>query len=963
MKGRFLSAVFDPFVFSLNLSAFSDEKKTKMAAKGLKSRSKITRRRHLGAAAVFFWFLGLAAMAAGSAVVWLAAPSAQNPLTGSRFFTKIVQNIQSIISSAGLSVGTLFLLFTTVGLVFFSLGALSIISFRRRNHHLFLPDEQDMLTRIIDGLSVPAFVLSQDHLVTHWNRACEKLTGIKADSVLGTQKHSRFLGDDRGLTLADWILNQAPADEIEAVYGASLQRSDLLKDALEAQRFFPQLGKSGKWLAFTAAPLRDRQGNLTGAIQTLHDITQRRQDEETLKTMLHTVEKLLERAPFGLVLVDKTRKIHRANQVALQILGKRSEELVGKACCGILCGVDRPACPVLHEGHTFEGERISIRGPEGRPITILKNAFPILLEGQEMLVEAFVDITEMERAQEQIRRQSAKLSSMIAGMQEGVVFADTEDTIVEVNPYFLKMVGKTSEELLGKKLADVHPLQVQSRIKQLIRTFREDSNSRPVVIQRELFGRIVEMRIQPIYYDDGTYAGVLTNLIDVTELVRAKEMAESANRTKSQFLANMSHEIRTPMNAVLGFCELLAATSLDEEQADYVNVIAGSGRNLLQIINDILDFTKIEAGKLTIEKTQFALEPFFRHIEQMMRPIANQKGLDFEFFKGDKLPEVIETDPTRLNQCMINLLGNAIKFTESGYVHVTLGWEERPGEQGRLCIDIEDTGIGIPKDKQRVIFESFTQADVSTTRKFGGTGLGLAITRRLIHLMGGELFLQSRPGQGSIFTVVLPVSLTNAPFQKELDFGSDTRMPEYSAGIRSDRVLFCHPEGGEEEMITRVLVAEDSRASQTFMKKLLERYGLEVTLTANGKETVRMVMRKEYDLIFMDMEMPVMNGYQATGILRKQQIKTPIIALTANALQGDREKCLAAGCDDYLSKPVKAEELAQILEKYLSRRIRSLKEQADHLRKQADTLAQEAADSGRTEESEDTGTDNSKHAK
>jgi len=255
-------------------------------------------------------------MAAGSAVVWLAAPSAQNPLIGSRFFTNIVQNIQSIISSAGLSVGTLFLLFTAVGLVFFRLGVLSIISFRRRNQCLFLPDEQDMLTRIIDGLSVPAFVLNQEHLVTHWNRACEKLTGIKADSVLGTQKHSRFLGDDRGLTLADWILNQAPADEIEAVYGASLQRSDLLKDALEAQRFFPQLGKSGKWLAFTAAPLMDREGNLTGAVQTLHDITQRRQDEETLKTMFHTVEKLLERAPFGLVLVDKTRKIHRANKVA-----------------------------------------------------------------------------------------------------------------------------------------------------------------------------------------------------------------------------------------------------------------------------------------------------------------------------------------------------------------------------------------------------------------------------------------------------------------------------------------------------------------------------------------------------------------------------------------------------------------------------------------------------------------------
>jgi PAS domain S-box-containing protein len=834
------------------------------------------------------------------------------------------------------------LLTNAIGIVFCWLVGLSVIHrLRRRRRRLLLSAEQEILSRIIDSSSVPTFVINQDHVVTHWNRACEKLTGVRAGKVLGTKKHGWAFYGDATETLADRIVRQTPPEELKKIYGDSLRPSELLKESYECERLIPSLGPRGKWLFFTAGPLRDMQGRLCGAIETLQDITKSKNDQQALETALGTLQALLEKVPFGLVLVDQKKIIRKANKAALQIFGKPQEQVVGKPCCRVLCPEDQKHCPVWEENRVLEGIKIDLSGAGGKPITILKNSFPVQLDGEPMLLEAFIDITEMERADERVRQESAKLSSMISGMQEGVVFADATDTIVEVNPYFLNLAGRKREDLIGRKLAEIHSLETQTRIQKMIRLFRDNPDSRPVLLEREFLGRIVELRIQPIYSDNRTYTGVLMNLIDVTVLVQAKRLAESANKTKSQFLANMSHEIRTPMNAILGFCELLGATALNEDQSGYVGVISSSGRNLLQIINDILDFTKIEAGKLTIEKTQFELGPFCRHIEQMMRPIAEKKGLDFGLFAADNLPAVIETDSTRLNQCLINLVGNAIKFTDSGYVHINVSWEEHAGNPGRLCIDIEDTGIGIPKEKQKVIFESFTQADSSTTRKFGGTGLGLSITQKLIHLMGGELLLQSRPGQGSIFTIILPVALTDAPIQKELDFGSDQRSPEFCAGARSDRVesVSSSEAGPEAQPCARVLVAEDSKANQIFMKKLLERYGLEVTLTANGKETLQQILKNEYDLIFMDMEMPVMNGYQAADILRKQKITIPIIALTANALEGDREKCLSAGCDDYLSKPVKAEDLAGILEKYLAQRVRSLTQQAGRLKQQTDSLS------------------------
>lgn len=823
---------------------------------------------------------------------------------------------------------SLLLLTNAIGILFFWLAGLSVIHrLRSRKWRQLLSAEERILSQILDGSPVPTFVINQNHKIIFWNRACEKLSGIKAEKVLGTQKHRAAFFGDQAETLADRIVRKASMEELKKFYGDSLQPSELLKESYECERFIPSLGPNGKWLFFMAGPLRDIQGRLYGAIEAFQDITKNKADQQVLQTTLTTLQTLLEKVPFGLALVDKKKIIRKANKAALMVLGKTESQVIGRPCSRILCPPDRKRCPVWEENRILEGVKLELPGADDQPITILKNSFPVRLEGEEMLLEAFIDITEMEQAEQRALQESAKLSSMISSMQEGVVFVDASDTIVEVNPYFLNLVGRKRVELVGKKLTQIHNLETQAKVQKMIRQFRENPDSRPIWIEQEFLGRIVDLRIQPIYSDSRTYMGVLVNLIDITTLVQSKQQAEAASRIKSQFLANMSHEIRTPMNAILGFCELLSATALDEEQANFLGVITNSGRNLLQIINDILDFSKIEAGKLMIEKTQFELAPFCRHLEQMLRPIAEKKGLDFGLFVSDDLPKAIETDSTRLNQCLINLVGNAIKFTDNGYVHINISSESRAEGLERLCIDIEDTGIGIPKEKQKTIFESFTQADTSTTRKFGGTGLGLSITQKLIHLMGGELLLQSRPNQGSIFTIILPVALTEAPILKELDFSSDLRSPEYCSGIHSDQVESdsLTENGSEDCRCARVLVAEDSKANQILMKKLLERSGLEVILAANGKEALQQIIKnKEFDLVFMDMEMPVMNGYQATEILRKQGIDIPIIALTANALEGDREKCLSAGCDDYLSKPIKAEDLSAVLEKFLAPKVRSL---------------------------------------
>ena len=382
--------------------------------------------------------------------------------------------------------------------------------------------------------------------------------------------------------------------------------------------------------------------------------------------------------------------------------------------------------------------------------------------------------------------------------------------------------------------------------------------------------------------------------------------AEEANKAKSQFLANMSHEIRTPMSSMKNMIELvLDANNVNKEDTDFLSTAKRSAENLLELINDILDVSKIEAGRLDIEM-------IFCDIREVLASVLNlhmrakDKGLDFNIVFKTTVPQQIKTDPTRLIQCLINLVGNAIKFTRAGSVtiEVSLHGDAR---NPLIHFEVTDTGIGIPHDKQQHIFGAFSQADSSTTRQFGGSGLGLTITKQLAALLGGDLTLTSYVGKGSTFTLVVPVHVDIATSKMLKRFDWEETGKQGNKHSISDYKLSGH-----------ILVAEDDLANQKGIKAILTRGGLDVEIACNGLEAVDKATAGSFDLILMDMQMPKMNGYEATRTLREKQNTLPIIALTANAMKGDVDKCIEAGCDNFLSKPVDVAKLFELLGTYLA---------------------------------------------
>ncbi|OQX06967.1 MAG: hypothetical protein BWK76_25515 [Desulfobulbaceae bacterium A2] len=548
------------------------------------------------------------------------------------------------------------------------------------------------------------------------------------------------------------------------------------------------------------------------------------------------------------------------------------------------------------------------------------NTFPTevlltLISFQERrLVHAVVrDVTLRKEEETQLRL----FKRAVAQSSDGIVITDLQGLILFGNQAWANMHGSNIDQLAGLPVAafldpeNTAPNEFDitlwhqgssSSVEQWHR--RRNGSSFPALISCTA---ILGTRQEP--------AGYLVIARDITErieaenaLFRAKEDAEAANRAKSEFLANMSHEIRTPMNGIIGLTGLLLQTELSREQKGKLRLVASSAERLMDLINNILDFSKVEAGRVELEAIEFSLGEEVAGLLPVMQVKAGEKGLTLRYEGGERLPDRLIGDSTRLLQVLTNLLNNAIKFTDQGEIVLRVDRERREDDRVWLRFSVRDSGIGVPQEKQRLIFEAFSQADSSHTRKYGGTGLGLSICAQLCEVMGGSIGITSNEGQGSTFWCLLPFRLAT---QRSVGSADTPQALQLTSPHSREEILRGVP----------LLLAEDEFINTTLAVELLEHAGLKVQTAVNGREAVSAWQEGNFSAILMDIQMPEMDGYQATARIRELERARgghiPIIAMTAHAMRGDRAQCLKAGMDDYVAKPIDPELLLQALERQL----------------------------------------------
>ncbi|MGM0675445.1 MAG: PAS domain S-box protein [Spirochaetota bacterium] len=644
----------------------------------------------------------------------------------------------------------------------------------------------------------------------------------------------------------------------------------------------------------------------------------------------------------GIAVLDNDFRIVRVNDWIERRYGS-AEKLLGGECHQICRGRQRACsrCPVAaaRETGTAAHADIGVALDSDHVMWVRLTVHPLKDDGGAIsgYVEHVKDITEERKAGDALVAKKEELERFFTVSLDLLAIADVEGRFVRLNTAWEHTLGHPLEELEGRHFMElVHPEDREATENAIRRLARQQQVTEFVNRYRTADGsyRYIEWRSQP--HGNLIYAAAR----DVTDRVEREEAALAASRAKSDFLANMSHELRTPLNGIVGFSDLLRQGDLPEPYGSYVENVYVSAETLMSLISDVLDFSKIEAGKLELEMQPVNLGELLRKAGQTVRMPCEKKGLELVVTTDPNLPHMVESDPTRLTQVVVNLLSNAVKFTEQGFVQLRAEVSRAKADAVTVRISVRDTGIGIEPQQREAIFESFTQADVSSTRKFGGTGLGLAISQRIVERLGSRLELDSTPGVGSTFRfdVELPLLAAadntqpsptgaSAPAGDDAPAGGPAATADGETGVENangeapaaDRTVDAHR---RREEPVRILLAEDEHINALVTQKLIAELldTADVETVGDGAKAVEAFSRGRFDLILMDVQMPNVDGYEAARRIRRSESehsRTPIIALTAGVVEGERRRCLEAGMDDYVSKPVDLERLEGVLFKWV----------------------------------------------
>ena len=664
----------------------------------------------------------------------------------------------------------------------------------------------------------------------------------------------------------------------------------------------------------------------------LAEVARREKVEGELLRERQRFRVLAENAPFGMILIDAGDNFSYINPKFKDLFGYDERDIPhGREWF-------RRAYPDLdYRKEVISAWRNDLLGfsiGEKRPrifavrckdggVKIVKFVAVRLENGEDLLT--CEDITEPKKAEDELRAAHERLSAIIDFLPDATFVIDRDKKVIAWNRAMEEMTGLCKEQIIGKSdYAYALPFYGEPRPILIDLIDKSDTEIESKYLSLERMGRTIcaEAFVPSLFRGRGAYAwskasllydgqgsliGAIETIRDITErklaeeeLKRAKEAAEAAARAKSEFLAMLSHEIRTPLNAIIGMTSLLIADhGISPAILDSIETIRDSGDALLAIINDILDFSKMEKEILRLECQPFDLQSCIEESIGQVILKAREKGLQVSYSKSDLAPSTLVGDSSRVRQILINLLSNAIKFTDKGEVVVTVETMPLSGDSQEILISVKDTGIGIPRDRFDMLFRPFSQADMSSKRRYGGTGLGLAISRKLVDLMGGRIWAESEPDRGSIFHFTIPLHTT-------LD-RTDDALP-----LATQREPSIEASPGEN---FRILLAEDNPVNQKVALKMLKKLGFSADAVTNGWEVLEALERKHYDVVLMDIQMPEMDGFETAQRIRQKWPEKPrIIAVTAYALEGDRERCLAAGMDEYLRTPVKLDELWSAIE-------------------------------------------------